>query len=239
MSDVASVAARVSRVVCIVGMHRSGTSSLAGSLEEAGLYLGEVITSAPHNFKGNRENRRIMDLQEAVLVHSGGSWDRPPERVTWSEAHRAERNLIIRSYGDAPMWGFKDPRTLLTLDFWREALSDLTFVGTLRHPWLVAESLRRRNGGSMDQWLDLWASYSERLIALYEAHPFPIVRFDTGEDAYRRSLVAVMEVLGLSRPARLDFFDPILKHHVEPEPRDLPERAGRLYDGLCRIALEP
>jgi hypothetical protein len=229
----------MTRVVCIVGMHRSGTSSLAGSLEEAGLHLGNVITSAPHNIKGNRENKRIMDLQEAVLAHSGGSWDRPPSRVTWSEAHRAERASIIQSYGDVPLWGFKDPRTLVTLDFWREALSNLTFVGTLRHPWLVTESLQRRNGGSKERWLDLWTSYSERLVALHEAHPFPIVRFDIGEDAYRSSLVAVAEYLGLSRPVRLDFFDPILKHHVEPDPRDLPERVGRLYDELCRIALGP
>lgn len=43
--------------VLILGMHRSGTSCLAGSLQEAGLYLGEVNTAAPHNAKGNRESR--------------------------------------------------------------------------------------------------------------------------------------------------------------------------------------
>lgn len=220
-------------------MHRSGTSSLAGSLEEAGLHLGDVITSAPHNFKGNRENRRIMDLQEAVLVHSGGSWDRPPPQATWSDAHRASRDAIIRSYEHTPLWGFKDPRTLLLLDFWREALSTLTFVGTFRHPSLVAESLSRRNGGSTDQWLDLWASYTERQLALHDAEPFPIVRFDTGEDAYRRSLGVMMEALGLRKPPRLEFFDPVLKHHVEPEPRVVPERILSLYERLCRIAIVP
>ncbi|HEX7672449.1 MAG TPA: hypothetical protein VF395_22800 [Polyangiaceae bacterium] len=229
----------MNRVVCIVGMHRSGTSSLAGSLEEAGLHLGEVITSAPHNFKGNRENRRIMDLQEAVLVHSGGSWDRPPERATWSDEHRASRDAIIHSYEHTPVWGFKDPRTLLLLDFWREALSTLTFVGTFRHPLLVAESLSRRNGGSTEQWLDLWAAYTERQLALHDSGPFPIVRFDAGEDVYRRSLAVMMETLGLRAPARLGFFDPVLKHHVEPEPRALPERIQRLYDRLCRIAISP
>ena len=30
-------------VICILGMHRSGTSSLAGCLQEAGLELGDVV----------------------------------------------------------------------------------------------------------------------------------------------------------------------------------------------------
>src|SRR5687767_1907436 len=122
-------------------MHRSGTSCLAGSLEEAGLYLGDVITSAPANAKGNRENKRIMNLHDAVLHHSGGSWDKLPQRLSWSEQHREERDQIVRGYAAAPRWGFKDPRTLVLLDFWREVLGELEFVGTFRHPWLVAESL--------------------------------------------------------------------------------------------------
>src|ERR1700722_18071970 len=131
----------MSQVVCILGMHRSGTSCLAGSLEEAGLRLGDVFRVGQYNAKGNRENGRIMALQEAVLIHSGGSWDRPPEYVSWNDSNRAERDNIISSYTDEPVWGFKDPRTILLIDFWREALSNLTVVGTLRHPRLVAESL--------------------------------------------------------------------------------------------------
>ena len=45
--------------IVILGMHRSGTSCLAGCLEELGLHLGTVITSAPHNKKGNRENPEL------------------------------------------------------------------------------------------------------------------------------------------------------------------------------------
>jgi hypothetical protein len=220
-------------------MHRSGTSSLAGSLQEAGLYLGEVITAAPHNLKGNRENKRIMDLHEAVLVHSGGSWDNPPQKVVWSDAHRAERASILDSYADVPLWGFKCPRTLLTLDFWREVLPELTFVGTLRHPQLVADSLFRRNGATMEKWLDLWAYYAERLIALHATEPFPIVRFDVGEAAYRRSLARVIETLGLPGRASLEFFDPALRHDEPSSSANLPDRVKRLYESLCDVALTP
>ena len=227
----------MSRVICIVGMHRSGTSCLAGSLQEAGLHLGDVITSAPYNAKGNRENKRIMDLHDAVLAHSGGSWDRPPDRAQWSRAHQDERDQILASYQGVETWGFKDPRSLLLLDFWREVLDDMAFVGTFRSPRLVAESLLRRNGGSLDQWFDLWALYNERLLALHEARPFPIVRFDLGEEAYRRSLAIVVDALGLSAPPETGFFDPALRHQDEP-PDPLPERVAAIHDALIRTALD-
>lgn len=238
MSGTDLAGAQSSQAICILGMHRSGTSCLAGSLEEAGLHLGDVFRVGRHNAKGNRENGRIMALQEDVLVYSGGAWDRPPEHVTWSDSHREERDSIIRSYGDVPAWGFKDPRTILLVDFWREALPNLKLVSTLRHPRLVAESLRKRGGGSVDDWLDLWANYNERLLALCEAKPFPIVRFDVGEEAYRRSLAIAMERIGLQVPARMEFFDPILRHHDTPPPEQLPERASGLYERLCGIAVD-
>lgn len=227
----------MSRVVCIVGMHRSGTSCLAGSLQEAGLHLGDVFRVGRHNLKGNRENGRVMALQEAVLVHGGGTWQQPPEQVSWSDFHRAERDSIIASYNGASIWGFKDPRTLLLIDFWREALPNLMAVGTLRHPRCVAESLQKRGGGSIEEWLDLWVQYNGRLLALHQSEPFPIVRFDLGEQAYRRSLMAAMDRLGLRVPARLTFFDPLLRHHESSSQFQMPERITRLYEALCRIAV--
>ena len=225
----------MARVVSIVGMHRSGTSSLAGSIEEAGLHLGDVITVAPHNEKGNRENRSIMDLQEAVLVHSGGAWDVPPERLAWTDEHRARRDAIIASYA-VPRWGFKDPRTLVTLAFWREALDDIAFVGTFRHPFLVAKSLMQRNGGELARWIALWTHYNERLLALHEQEPFPVVRFDEDDAAYRRSVEVVARHLDLPGAAPT-FFEPLLRHHSSFEETALDERARDVYARLCAIAI--
>ena len=227
------------QVVCILGMHRSGTSCLAGSLEESGLFLGPVNTAARFNQKGNRENPRIWQLHDAILAHSGGTWARPPARVQWTDAHRAERDSIIASYANTPRWGFKDPRALLAVDFWREAIADLRFVGTFRHPDLVARSLFQREGRDIDHWREVWGRYNERLLSLHAADPFPIVRFDLGEDAYRRSLATVVARLGLAAAAEMAFFDADLRHQTAPPPPELPEHLRRLYDALCRVALEP
>ena len=225
-------------VVCILGMHNSGTSCLAGSLQEAGLTLGEVNTVSDSNARGNRESKRIYELHDAILIASGGSWARPPATVRWTDAHRAERDAIIHSFADAPTWGFKDPRTLLVLDFWREAIPDLRFVGTFRHPGRVAELLYRSRGGSRDHWVGVWEHYNARLLALHEEAPFPVISFDLAAEQYRRSLAAVIGTLRLDTSAKIEFFELALRHHEPPTWLELPDSVARLYQSLRRIALE-
>ena len=70
--------------VVILGMHRSGTSLLAGSLEAAGLNLGEVKKASPYNRMGNKENASIRSLNNALHKKSGAAWRRPPAgQIRW------------------------------------------------------------------------------------------------------------------------------------------------------------
>src|SRR5437588_7405424 len=134
-----------SAAICILGMHRSGTSCLAGTLEEAGVFLGEILRRSRYNAKGNREHPRIMALHNHIFRANGGSWDSPPECMCWSPAHELKRDKIIQDFQGKSPWGFKDPRTLYTLDGWLRALPKLTLVGVVRHPLAVAQSLQHRN----------------------------------------------------------------------------------------------
>ena len=91
------MAASNSRTICVLGMHRSGTSCLAGTLEQAGVFLGEVATQNPFNLKGNRENGTIRGLNGGVLADNGAEWNRPPATPpVWSDKRRAELDGIIR-----------------------------------------------------------------------------------------------------------------------------------------------
>jgi hypothetical protein len=225
------------RVIAILGMHRAGTSSLAGSLEAAGLFLGDVHGRGHWNPKGNRESKVLMRLHEDVLKANGGAWHKPPERVTWSAEHRARRDRYIRRRGERPLWGFKDPRTLLVIDGWLEAIPDLEMVATVRHPMAVARSLQRRSGsGSFEPWLDLWLAYSRRLLVLHEQRGFPIIDFDLPADAYQARLSEIVVLLGL-QPLAGDtaFFEPSLRH-VEPDPEPLPAEVDRVYLALRAAA---
>jgi len=213
-------------------MHRSGTSSLAGSLEEAGLYLGDVQTDNPWNTKGNREHLEIMHLHDAVLEASGGSWDQPPPVVKWNDSHRRRRDEIIAGYAGHDRWGFKDPRTLLTIDGWLDVLPRRELVGTFRDPIPVAESLMRRGGGDLAGWVELWVTYNTRLLDLHAHLGFPLVDFDLEPAVYQRRLSEIAEQLGLHPPTDGEaFFEPGLRH----EPTGETELSGTAREVLAAL----
>jgi hypothetical protein len=124
--------------VCLLGMHRSGTSCLTGSLQAAGLYLGKHHTWNSHNPLGNRENPDMFDLHEDLLAANSGSWRTPPEKVIWADYHLDWARRIIAGFDQHPVWGFKDPRTLLTLAGWKSLLENVTCIGIFRHPLAAA-----------------------------------------------------------------------------------------------------
>ena len=233
---------RGQRVLAILGMHRSGTSSLAGSLEAAGLYLGEddVDRASQWNAKGYRESRVLNRLHEQLLVANGGSWEDPPEVVSWSEDHRRRRDGFIRSRATKRYWGFKDPRTILLIDGWLEALPEMGIVATLRDPTTVARSLQRRQQtATAEEWLDLWLVYNRRLWVLHSQRGFPIIDFDLPPAAYQQRLTTLIGELGL-RPAvpGESFFEPPLRDHQSSPRLALPTEVEELHEELKRIAAE-
>ena len=225
-------------VTCVLGMHRSGTSCVAGTLQAAGLFLGEVSTAEKHNQKGNRENGAIVSLHDDLLADNGGTWRDPPETVSWSRDHRIRRDAIIAEMGRvAPRWGFKDPCTLFTLDGWLEVLPAPTFVGVVRHPGAVVRSLETRRGSSLRGALALWTSYNERLASVRERYEFPIICFDASAEDLIAGLRALCAGLALDPRAADAFFESTLRHQdggaeswdgIPPDARALYERlSGR------------
>ena len=224
--------------VLIVGMHRSGTSCLAGSLQQYGLYLGRVFEWSPHNLKGNRENMGIVHLNDAVLTGSGGAWDQPPAELTWNADQEHLRDRIIRKLKEdsAAAWGFKDPRTLFTLPFWKDGLENFMLVGTFRHPLLVARSLQAREGMPAPLALELWRAYNQRLLGYLESEGGLLIPFDLPESAYQQDIQHIARRLGLKPSSEADaprFIDEALKHQRLDDPTDtIPMEITRLYQRL-------
>lgn len=231
-------------------MHRSGTSLLAGTLEECGLDLGDVTTWAPANEKGNRESWALMALHEDLLRKAGGGWDRPPQRaVAWGPLHRGVRDSYIATFSGRPVWGFKDPRLVFVLDGWFEALPSLETVAIFRHPREVAESLRQRSPGKFtaEAALELWLAYNRQLLEWQARLGCPIVEYVPDGAAFNQAALAVARHLRLPGPAdsaALTFFEPRLRHQfadAEPLPADvagvyaeLRDRTVRALDGAAR-----
>jgi hypothetical protein len=228
---------RPERVITVLGMHRSGTSCLAGSLEQQGLFLGEVNQAAPFNKRGNRESFDIMHLQAEVLEANGGAWDQPPPVVEWRPEHIDRAREILAQHADRPVWGFKDPRTLLTFQGWRLLVPDIQTVGIFRHPLRVAQSLQHRNDFPVDASLRLWAEYNERLAGFHREQPFPVVDFDADPDVLEAKLRQAGEMVGLDgTPPGEPFFTDELRN-APAEGGELPPGVEALYAQLRAIAL--
>jgi len=230
------------RTIAILGMHRSGTSALTGSLEQAGLYIGETNHHADDNIRGNRESVEIMTLHNDLLERHNGAWDKPVRNMQWDPVHRALQTAIIRAFKDIPLWGFKDPRTLLTTDMWLKAIPNLELVGIYRHPFLVADSLMRRNHKTADEALDLWFTYNMNLHWLASNKPsFPIIEFSTDPADFNKQLRDLIIALKLDNTS-VDFFDANLRTQRIPDltpdivNTQIANRCIKLYESLKELA---
>ena len=232
---------RANQLVCVLGMHRSGTSCVTGSLQQAGLFLGNCHTWNPHNKKGNRENQDFVDLNDAVLASNDGAWDKPPKKSLWTplQFERA-RVLLEDNFGEAPL-GFKDPRTLLVVEGWKQVFPNIQFVGVVRHPNAVAQSLQKRSDMPSEQALALWYAYNRVLLKEYRKKSFPILCFDEDEEVFHQKLDAVAGQLGLNKGvSEQRFYDEQLRTSNSSQHqlgRALPWKVKRLYSRLRKRCL--
>lgn len=214
-------------------MHRSGTSWLAGSLQEKGLELGEVSTREQHNVKGNRESAALMAVHDGVLDDNGGSWKKPTFPNRWSDARRAELAAFIAGMNaDYSAWGFKDPRALLVFDEWVRQVPALIRVGIYRHPAAVHASLAARSDRfDTKRSFGLWETYNARLVEELRRSAFPLLRFDVPQDELLRGLDVVARELALPHAdVPSTFFEQGLVHNEAAA--EIPKNCKALWDEL-------
>lgn len=161
----------------VLGMHRSGTSALIGCLEECGVQLGHVNRESRDTPKGWCEDPTITLMHEDLLHCNGGTWSAPPRSVLWTYPHRLIQKTIIESHSKHDVWGFKDPRTLLTFQGWEDTLPEVEPIVIIRDPVRVAASLRRRNAMPIEAGLQLWYAYNRRALAIISEKKCPVLTF--------------------------------------------------------------
>ena len=159
-------------------MHRSGTSLVAGLVGKCGVSLGNprdlMAAHAVDNPAGYWENTRFVQINDSILELFGGSWMSPPRFPTgWLNdprlsSIRSEAVSLIGEISQAPVWGWKDPRTCLTLAFWQSLIPNLEYIVCVREPIDVMHSLAVRIHGFVphDQALTLWRRYYNEIFPL-------------------------------------------------------------------------
>jgi hypothetical protein len=228
------------QVICILGMHRSGTSCLTGSLQQANLFLGKHHTWNRYNRKGNRENQDIVDLHDEVLGTNNGGWNAPVAKCVWSDDQLTRLRELLAVYSEFDRFGFKDPRTLLVLSGWKRVVRNLQFIGIFRHPAAVAASLKKRDAMPTADAVELWYQYNLRLLKQYLQKPFPVLSFDASEIELTRTIAEAARQIGLDPPAdRNPFYSKELRHHEPSDHQALPLKVTLLYKFLRFVSLKP
>lgn len=170
-------------IVC--GMHRSGTSLTASLLKSAGVSIGEdLLPPDSWNQRGYFENRAFVDFHSDVLQASGldrDGWDaNVPVGVPAYMIDRA-RQLVEESQ-TKPIWGWKDPRTALFLEFWADLVPHSKFIIPFRSPWAVVDSLLRRGDGRFRAdpkfAVEVWTNYCRLLMSFSRKHADRCLLFD-------------------------------------------------------------
>lgn len=152
------------QIICVLGMHRSGSSLLAQILHRNGIAIGKnLVRKSSYNPDGHFEDRFILHINKKILIHFEGTWDRPPHLPEgWLEDPFVQRLLEqARDYhrevtSQYDRFLFKDPRTCLLLPFWQAAFGDMLYVVILRHPDSVVRSILTRNREWMKPSRFLW-----------------------------------------------------------------------------------
>ena len=166
-------------VLIVSGMHRSGTSLLASILDGAGVHLGpELIAPSPHNPHGHFEDTEIVEFHRRVLTANGivSEGYTTAEDIPVPDALATRADWIVQARERTQRtWGWKDPRTTLFLDFWRQRIPHAKFLLVFRRPWEVADSLRRRGELAFrlnpNLATDVWLRYNRAILQFARMHP--------------------------------------------------------------------
>jgi GT2 family glycosyltransferase len=160
----AAIAQPVSGQIVVLGMHRSGTSSVAGLLAHMGVSTGPVddLLRGPDNPKGHYESGRVHMACVRRLGAAGGDWRHPSSTAEGAvvDAFRRDIGTLIDEFDAHRPWLIKEPRLCLLA---RELLPLLTrpvFVHVVRDPCSVAQSLAARDGFDAVDAFALWEHYT-------------------------------------------------------------------------------
>ncbi len=175
-------------IIMILGMHRSGTSTVAGVLHMNNIAMGTYENFWPRplsqNPKGFYENFDFRKINDQMLKFSGYDVKSYNPDIPMVELNNKllskMKELVDHNNSTFPDWGWKDPRTCLTASSWLDAIislglgDELKIVFLARRASSVSRSLYKRNGLLFEKGLQLWESYTQRALKFCSRSNVPI-----------------------------------------------------------------
>jgi glycosyltransferase involved in cell wall biosynthesis len=219
------------QIICILGMHRSGTSLVSRILNILGVYLGpeaHIMQPGPDNPKGYWEHYMLTALNDEILARLGGSWHEVPVfPAGWevsselADLRQRARAILQEDFATADLWGWKDPRTCLTLPFWQRLLPPMRYVICLRNPVDVSRSLERRDNFPFEKGVQLWLAHVTSVLRHTTGQPRLFVFYEDLMEDWPTEIKRLANFLGKPelaeeeaiRSAIQEFIEEELQHH--------------------------
>jgi hypothetical protein len=222
------------QAVIVLGMHRSGTSAVAGTAVRLGLAPPRrMLPSSADNPSGFYEAVSLTTFNETVLHTAGCAWHDclSFDLNRFDDADRAAvadvgLRILQDEFADAPAFLIKDPRLCLTLPVWLPALrvagAATAVLLVIRHPEEVVRSLSRRDKLPEPAMAALWLHYLLEAERATRSLPRAVVAYDDLMHDWRGCMEHAGWTAGISWPAgvggdRSDivaFLDPASRHHA-------------------------
>jgi len=125
-----------SKVVVIVGMHRSGTSLITQWLQRCGLFIGDSLEGpGVGNVQGHFEDIDFLQLHQELLLKknypSSGFINEPFPALSGHEQQQLKA-MIETKNRQKEEWGWKEPRTCLFLDEYSKLIPSAFYVVVVR-----------------------------------------------------------------------------------------------------------
>ncbi len=252
----------MSDALIITGMHRSGTSLTAACLQTLGIHVGDNLLAADSfNARGYFEDAEFVALQRSMLQACCNREEAGWQDWGWTESETFDRSVLKGYLGvarstiaqrcqtTAGIWGWKDPRTALLLDFWQGLLPNARYVFVYRSPWDVVDSIVRLNSLAFHQRphfaLKIWAYYNTHLLDFYLRHRDRCLLIDIDSilthpqefiDQLDRKLQLKTQIQGSDRLS--DVYQPALFHRLSeshPLVRTITQDYPQSIDLLSRL----
>jgi len=222
------------KIFIVLGMHRSGTSALARSLQVMDIHLGDhLMPPIPsENARGFWEDMDIYDLNIALLKQLGMDWDSPWElteeefqELMSSTLMKRAIDLIKSKIAPHDLFGIKDPRISVLLPFWDKVFAscglETQYILAIRNPANVAMSLKKRNQIKEEEGYILWLRYNLLALKYFDGkkNNIHVIQYESLLKSPKECIAKLSLDLNLKiNTQKLDeyisgFIDPSLEHH--------------------------
>ena len=143
------------KTIVVLGNARGGTSITANILSILGVEMDAFKLGDQKEPDPLYESVNVYAINQAIFADAKGvemlmpgdgdlHWDLPLPRPNEIEMHLGAYDQIIEDYlkkwNKKGLWGFKNPKTTLTIKHWLRKLENPHFVMVHRNPMLVAQS---------------------------------------------------------------------------------------------------